>query len=353
MATETTRLPGSGGPAAKPLPTRRIRPLDALFHAAVLAAVLIAVGVLVWLITSVLVRGVGSLDLGFLLDGPSQRPERAGFNSALRGSLVLMLITAAVALPLGAAAAVYLEKFANTTRGELENAARLRARNLRESVERGEISGLRLALARVGVALGRLWVRIGPRTNRIIEVNISNLAAVPSIIYGLLGLALFIAFVGLNKSLLAGGLTLGLLVLPIMIIASREAVRAVPISIEQGAMALGATKWQAVARQVLPAALPGMLTGSILAMSRAIGEAAPLIVVGGIAFGTATPSVNPLNANDEPLFAMPLQIFTWATEVQSEFRDNLSAAGIIVLLAVLLLMNSVAIILRNRYSRRW
>jgi len=175
---------------------------------------------------------------------------------------------------------------------------------------------------------------------------------VPSIIYGLLGLAVFVTFAGLQKSLLAGGLTLALLVLPIIIIASREAVRAVPVSIEQGAMALGATRWQAVSRQMVPAALPGMLTGTILALSRAIGEAAPLIVVGGIVFGTQVPSVNSADANDTPLFAMPLQIFFWAQDPRASFQE-LAAGGIIVLLAILVLMNSVAIFLRNKFSRRW
>jgi phosphate transport system permease protein len=188
--------------------------------------------------------------------------------------------------------------------------------------------------------------------NRTIDVNISNLAAVPSIIYGLLGLAVFIAIFGLQKNTLAGGLTLALLVLPIIIIASREAIKAVPVSIEQGAMALGATRWQAVSRQVFPAALPGMLTGTILALSRAIGESAPLIVVGGVVFATQVPSLNPLEANDTPLLAMPLQIFFWAGQPQESFQE-LAAAGIIVLLGTLIVMNLVAIFLRNKFSRRW
>jgi phosphate transport system permease protein len=140
--------------------------------------------------------------------------------------------------------------------------------------------------------------------------------------------------------------------LPIVIIASREAIRAVPVSIEQGAMALGATRWQAVSRQTVPAALPGMLTGTILAMSRAIGESAPLIVVGGVAFGTQLPSINPIDANDTPLFAMPLQIYFWASDPRDSFQE-LAAAGIIVLLGVLLVMNAAAIFLRNKFSRRW
>jgi len=206
--------------------------------------------------------------------------------------------------------------------------------------------------ARAGIRASAVWARIGPPLTRVVEVNTSNLAAVPSIIYGLLGLAMFVTFIGFNKSLLAGGLTLAVLVLPIVIIASREAIRAVPVSIEQGAMALGATRWQAVSRQTVPAALPGMLTGTILAMSRAIGESAPLIVVGGVAFGTQLPSINPIDANDTPLFAMPLQIFDWADRPQEAFLE-LAAAGIIVLLGVLIIMNAVAIVLRNKFSRRW
>ncbi len=339
-------------PTIRPLRKKRIRPADTLFHAGVVAAVLIAMGTLAWLFASILIKGLPVIDWGFLTDATSTNAERAGFNSALRGSAVLMLITMMVALPLGYAAAIYLEKFATTDAKELDARAESRARRVNAAIAAGEIAGGGVRVARFQVAMGRLWARVGPVVNRIIEVNISNLAAVPSIIYGLLGLAVFIAFLGLEKSLLAGGLTLGLLVLPIVIIASREAIRAVPVSIEQGAMALGATRWQAVSRQVVPAAVPGMLTGSILAMSRAIGEAAPLIVVGGVVFGTAIPSINPLEAGDTPLFAMPLQIFFWAGDARADFRE-LAAGGIVVLLGVLILMNAVAIYLRNRYSRRW
>ena len=335
----------------RPLRTKRARPADALFHAGVLGAVLITLAALVWLLGSILAAGLGGLDWAFLTDPVSTSARRAGFNSAIRGSLVLMMIVIAVALPVGFGAAIYLEKFASLSRGQLEGNARARQRRLREMEATGA-GGAGLALQRIGVRAGFVWARIGPPVNRAVEVNISNLAAVPSIIYGLLGLALFVSFAGLQKSLLAGGLTLALLVLPIVIIASREAIRAVPISIEQGAMALGATRWQAVSRQTVPAALPGMLTGTILAMSRAIGESAPLIVVGGIAFGNQLPSVNPLASNDAPLFAMPLQIFDWADRPQEAFLD-LAATGIIVLLVVLILMNLVAIILRNKFSRRW
>jgi phosphate transport system permease protein len=328
-----------------------MRPADTLFHGFALGAVLIALGALVWLLVSIIISGAPALAWSFLTDPVSTNADRAGFYSALRGSLVLMIITVAVAIPIGFAAAIYLEKFAAISGAQLTSSALAKRRRLREAEAAG-LSGPALALRRAGVAGSFGWARVGPTFNRAIEVNISNLAAVPSIIYGLLGLALFVTFIGLNKSLLAGGLTLALLVLPIVIIASREAVRAVPVSIEQGAMALGASKWQAVARQTVPAALPGMLTGTILAMSRAIGESAPLIVVGGIAFGTQLPSVNPLDSNDTPLFAMPLQIFDWADRPQEAFLE-LAGAGIIVLLGVLILMNAVAIVLRNKFSRRW
>lgn len=349
MATDVPRV--AEQPAARPLRKKHIRPADAIFHAGALAAVVIALSVLAWLFISIIRSGAGTLTWEFLTDPVSSRASRAGFNSALRGSFVLMLITFSVAIPLGFAAAVYLEKFAAISREQLLTSAYHRKRYLRE-MELAGIGGPRMLLQRLTTAVAFGWARIGPPINRAVEVNISNLAAVPSIIYGLLGLAIFVTFVGLQKSLLAGGLTLALLVLPIVIIASREAVRAVPVSIEQGAMALGATRWQAVSRQVVPAAFPGMLTGTILAMSRAIGESAPLIVVGGVAFGTQVPSVNPLEANDTPLFAMPLQIFDWTDRPQEEFQQ-LAAAGIIVLLVVLVLMNAVAIFLRNKFSRRW
>ena len=349
----STALPRAEEATPRPLATKHRRPADTLFHAAVLGSVVIALGFLAWLFISILVEGAGTLSTDFLTQKASQRnPSIAGFTNALRGSLVLMMITAFVAIPLGFAAAIYLEKFAPLSRDALVGVARRRERSLRIRLERGEIAGVRLALARLWVRIGYGWAKIGPPINTAVEVNISNLAAVPSIIYGVLGLALFVSIAGLSKSLLAGGLTLAVLVLPIIIIASREAVRAVPSSIEQGAVALGATRWQAVRKQVLPAALPGMMTGAILAMSRAIGEAAPLIVVGGITFGTAIPSLNPVNAGDQPLFAMPLQIFNWATQTREEFHQ-LAAAGILVLIGTLVLLNLTAILIRNRFTRRW
>lgn len=347
MATETPPL-ATPAPAVRPIPRKRIRWGDTVFHGAVLLAILIALGALAWLLVSIVAAGWQEVDWAFLTEPTSTNPEKAGFNSAIRGSFVLMVYTAVIAIPLGFAAALYLEKFAPTTSAELFGwAARIEA-NHKKRLAQGSAS----PLGGVKVRLSRWWARVGPTVNRVVEVNITNLAAVPSIIYGLLGLALFIAFMGLNKSLLAGGLTLAILVLPIVIIASREAIKAVPTSIEQGAIALGATKWQAVSRQTLPAAFPGMLTGTILAMSRAIGESAPLIVVGGIVFGTQIPSINPLDANETPLFAMPLQIYFWAQDPRDEFQ-SLAAGGIIVLLGALIVMNAFAIWLRNRYSRRW
>jgi phosphate transport system permease protein len=353
VTTTPSAGPLVGAPAdARPLAKKRGRPGDAIFHGLLLTALFIALGALAWLFASVLQAGLPQLSWDFLTSRPSASAERAGFVSAIRGTIVLMLFTIATAVPFGFASALYLEKFATRTRADLEALQRRRERRLRDGLATGSLSGSRLALLRLRLAWGRVWVRIGPPVNTALDVNISNLAAVPSIIYGLLGLALFVAIMGFSKSLLAGGLTLGILVLPIIIIASREAIRAVPVSIEQGAMALGATRWQAVARTVFPAALPGMLTGSILALSRAIGETAPLIVVGGVTYATREPSLNPLQADEQPLFAMPLQIYSWVDRPQQAFVD-LAAAGIIVLIVALVVMNLLAIWLRNRYTRRW
>jgi phosphate transport system permease protein len=316
-----------------PLARKRLRPWDAAFHGFVLFAITVALGALFWLFAVVLWQGLPGLTMEFLTNNPSRlSPESAGFYSPMIGSVVLMFWTALVAIPFGFAAAVYLEKLAPTSKDELQSWRRAIERRHADS----DATGLARLLGNARVSWARLWSRIGPRINNIVEVNISNLAAVPSIVYGLLGLALFVQIIGFQKSLFTGGITLGLLVLPIVIVASREAVRAVPISIEQGAMALGATKWQAVSRQVFPAALPGMLTGTILAMSRATQEA----------------SLNPLESFDSTLWAMPLQIFFWKFDAQTKFQD-LAAPAIIVLLVVLVLMNLTAILIRNKYSRRW
>jgi phosphate transport system permease protein len=348
MATTDVNRPAAA--AARPLARKRLRPADGIFHGVVLGAVLVSVAVLVWLFASILIDGASALTTHFLTDKTSKNPSRAGFNTAIRGSFVLMMITVAVALPIGVGAAIYLEKLAARDGVALRGRLDRRAQAIRAQGTEGRSTAQRIRLGWIAVC--RVWARVIGPVNRFVEINISNLAAVPSIIYGLLGLGVIVAVFGVPKSLLAGGLTLAMLVLPIIIIASREAIRAVPPSIEQGALALGATRLQAVTRQVVPAAIPGILTGSILAMSRAIGEAAPLIVVGGAAFTTKEINVNPAASGDQTLVAMPLQIYNWAVSPRPEFRE-LAAAGIIVLLGTLLLMNAIAIYLRNRFSRRW
>lgn len=244
-------------------------------------------------------EGIGWVDLQFLSDFPSRFPAKAGIKSALYGTLWLISLTAAIAIPVGVASAVYLEEF--TGKGRLSS---------------------------------------------LIEINISNLAGVPSIVYGMLGLVLFIRLFAFGRSLLAGSLTMSLLILPVIIIASREAIRAVPGSIRQAAFALGATRWQTVRAHVLPAALPGIATGVILAMSRAIGETAPLIMIGALTYVAFVPE-GPMDA----FTALPIQIFNWASRPQEAFHE-LAAAGIVVLLTVLLFMNAAAVFIRYRAERR-
>jgi phosphate transport system permease protein len=255
------------------------------------------------LLYQVFKEGIGSLSLDFLTATPSRiDPTSSGIGPALAGTLWLMAVCTVFIIPVGVATAVYLEEYAN----------------------------------------GERWF------NRFIEVNIQNLAAVPSIVYGVLGLAFLVRGpIGMGNILVAGGLTLGLLVLPVLIVAGREAIRAVPPSIREGSMALGATKWQTIWKQVLPASLPGIATGAILSLSRAIGETAPLIVLGAFAFATASPT-GPF----DDITALPIQIFSWISEPQDEYKA-LAAAGIIVLMVILLAMNAVAIWLRNRYEKKW
>jgi phosphate transport system permease protein len=253
------------------------------------------------LLVDVFSDGLGKLSWDFVTSFPSSLPDRAGIESPIVGTVYLMILTALFAIPIGVGAAIYMEEYADQS---------------------------------------RWW-------NRAIEVNIMNLAAVPSIVYGILGLAFLVRGLELGRVLLAGALTLTLLVLPIVIIASREAIRAVPPSIREGALALGATKWQMIWKQVLPAAVPGIATGSILALSRAIGETAPLILIGAIVFVPFNPS-----GLDSAFTALPIQIFNWTTRPQDDFK-LLAAAAIIVLLALLLTMNALAIWIRNRYQRKW
>jgi phosphate transport system permease protein len=267
------------------------------FLATALAIVLL--GMLLW---SILEPGLGWLSWQLITAMPSRVAENAGMNSAIWGSLWLVSGSGIVAFFLGLGTAIYLEEYAEQNR----------------------------------------WTDF-------VQTNISNLAGVPSIVYGLLGLVVFVDWMQMGRSILAGALTMGLLILPIVVISSREAIRAVPLSLRQASYGLGATKWQTVRSHVLPAAFPGILTGMILSMSRAIGETAPLIVVGGASQVLYRPD-SPLSS----FMVMPLQIFNWTGRPQEEF-EHLAAAAIIVLMVVLLAMNSVAIILRQHFSKknRW
>lgn len=277
---------------------------NAVFAALLLLSILVALAGLIALLVKFLIDGSSALSPELITNGPSAiNPENAGFRPAIIGSLELITGVILFVVPIGVGAALYLEEYADKT---------------------------------------RWW-------NRLIEVNIQNLAAVPSIIYGILGLGLIVRGpLDLGFVLVAGSLTLALLVLPMVIIAAREAIRAVPDSIRQGSLALGATKWQTIRRQVLPASIPGILTGVILAVSRALGEAAPLLLVGATVFVT----FDPTPFSSDGYTALPVQIYQYATRPQEEFQA-LAAAGVIVMLVVLLAMNSLAIWLRNRYEQRW
>ncbi|MFQ5500916.1 MAG: phosphate ABC transporter permease PstA [Phycisphaerae bacterium] len=278
----------------------RRRLLANLFAFAFLMITLIGVVVLAVLLASVAGKGWSWLSWKFLANPPSRLwPENAGLNSALFGTLWLIGITLVVCIPIGIGAAVYLEEFARDN-----------------------------------------------RLTRLIRLNIANLAGVPSVVYGILGLAVFVRWLRFDRSVLSGGLTLSLLVLPVVIIASREALAAVPSAVRHAAYALGATRWQTVRAHVLPAALPGIITGLILAISRAVGETAPLIMLGGLTFCTAVP-----DGLYSDFTAMPIQIYNWLDEPQTEFH-HLASAGIIVLLGVLLSMNALAIGIRAWKQRK-
>jgi phosphate transport system permease protein len=276
--------------------------LDWIFAILVFIATIIGLVVLAVLLVDIARDGVTRLSWDFLTSFPSVSPENSGIYPALLGSLWLLGLTALFSVPLGVGAAVYLEEYASDT-----------------------------------------WL------TRLIEVNISNLAGVPSIIYGLLGLGIFVNLLGPvtgGQSLISGALTLSLLILPIIIIATREALRTISDSVREGGYALGATRWEVIRSHLLPMALPGALTGTILALSRAIGETAPLIVVGAATYLTFAPS-GPQSAYS----ALPIQIYSWVSQPQPAFQVT-AAAGIVILMLVLLLTNSVAIYLRNRYQRR-
>jgi phosphate transport system permease protein len=272
------------------------------FLVALWIALLFAIACLAALLVTSFIDGVQRLDAHLFTEYASRlAPERTGARAAIFGSIWVIGCTALLAVPLGISAAVYLEEFANPVR----------------------------------------WY------NRLIELNLQNLAAVPAIVYGMLTAGLALA-IGLRRGVvLAGAVALALLVLPVIIITAREALRSVPVEIRQGSLALGATPLQTVWRQTLPSAVPGIATGTILGLSRALGEAAPLLLLGGLAYVTYDP---------DGLFSgfttMPIQIFGWAQESQQEFKDA-AAAAIIVLLAMLLAMNALAVIIRNRYQKRW
>ena len=256
--------------------------------------------VLILLITDTLMDGWSRLNFGFLTNFNSSRAENAGFFGAIIGSLWLMLVTTPVAIILSVGTALYLEEYAPKN-----------------------------------------------KFTDFIKINISNLAGVPSVVFGLLGLAMFVRALALGNSVLAAGLTLALMILPVIVVASQEAIRAVPASVREASIGMGATKWQTVSRIILPAAIPGIITGIILAISRAIGETAPLVVIGV----PTTLLVTPTSVFDS-FQAMPMQIYSWVKMPNEEFQ-YIAAAGIIVLLVILLLMNSVAIFIRNKFSTRY
>ena len=261
---------------------------------------LAVLGLLLWNVVS---YGWDSLSWHFLTSLPSTRAPKSGIWAALIGSLYLIGLTAFFSVPVGVGAAVYLEEYAPRSR----------------------------------------W-----RT--LVQINIANLAGVPSIVYGILGLGLFVRMMKLNQSVLAGALTLTLVVLPIVILSAQESLRAVPSTIRQASYALGATRWQTIWYQLLPASLPGIMTGVILALSRALGEAAPLVAIGAATYVSFTPQ----NLMTDEFSALPLQIYNWTDQPKKDFHQ-LAAAGIVVLLSVLILMNALAVILRQRFSKkiRW
>jgi phosphate transport system permease protein len=271
---------------------------DRFFLSLFTLAVLVGVAGLLVLLTNIVIDAWGWLDWQFITSYASRRPEKAGIFAPLLGTVWVIAITGIFAIPLGVGTAVYLEEFAGKS-----------------------------------------------RFSRMIQLNIANLAGVPSIVYGILGLGVFVLVFGMGRSVLAGGMTLTLLILPIIIIASQEAIRAIPSSYRDAAYAMGATRWQVVKSVVLPQAIPGIMSGVILALSRAIGEAAPILMISGIVFITFVPT-NPGSS----FTVLPLQILNWTSQPQADFR-SLAAAGIIVLLVMLLSLNAAAIWIRNHYRQ--
>lgn len=282
----------------KKMNSRKI--VNLIFKGIFLFATILALMTLAVLFYRILSQGIGYLSWDFFNNFASRFPEKAGIKAALIGSIWLMAVVAPVSMFLGIGSAIYLEEYAKKN-----------------------------------------------KINDFIRVNISNLAGVPSVVFGLLGLTIFVRALALGNSVLAAGFTMSLLILPVIIVASQEAIRAVPSEVRAASYAMGATKWQTITRVVLPSAVPGILTGSILALSRAIGETAPLVVIGVPVIIQFLPS-----GVFDTFTALPMQIYDWAKRPQADFQ-NVASAGIIVLMSVLLLMNSVAVLIRNKFQKRY
>lgn len=271
-----------------------------IFQGLMIFSLAVSMGVLIWLLVGTFIDGVPALNEKLFTNPPSSVPEEAGARPAILATMYIAVLVLLFSVPIGVGTAIYLEEYARKER----------------------------------------WY------NRLLEVNIQNLAAVPAIVYGILGLAFIVRGIGVGRVLLAGALILTLVVLPTVIISAREALRAVPDSIRQGGYALGATKWQVISRQVMPASIPGIATGSILALSRAVGETAPLLLIGALTYVAFDPTIL------GPFTALPVQIYTWVKLPDPGFQQ-LAAAAIIVLLAIVLGMNAVAIVLRNKFRQKW
>lgn len=285
---------------------------DRIFSIAGLMITIFGIGVLLVLLIDTFIDALPRLDWKFITEFPSRKPEKAGALSAWVGTLAVMAVTIVFALPLGVAAATYLEEFARKN-----------------------------------------------RLTELLEINIANLASVPSIIYGLLGLELFVRLMDFERSILSGALTLAILVLPLIIVSTREALRAIPQTIREASYALGATKWQTIRNQVLPAAMPAILTGTILAISRAIGEAAPLIMIGALTYIAFLPT-SPITESfpffsfdwlHDPFTVLPIQIFNWVSRPKHGFF-TVAAAGIVILIIMVFILNGIAAYLRNKYEKR-
>lgn len=283
---------------AKNIPRRLAK--NSLYKALYIGATIFALFMLIVLVYRIFTQGIGYLNWDFMTSYASRRAGDAGIKAAFFGTIWLMMVTAPISFILGVGTAIYLEEYA----------------------KKG-------------------------RFTRLVQMNITNLAGVPSIVFGLLGLTLFVRGLDLGRSVLAGGLTMALLILPIIVVASQEAIRSVPKELREASFGMGATKWQTIRRVVFPAALPGIITGNILALSRAIGETAPLIMIGALTYVAFLP-----DGLMSQFTVMPIQIYNWTSRPQEAFH-YVAAAGIIVLLAMLLFMNSVAVWIRNKYQKRY